>query len=118
MECIRIKNLDRYKGEKVEINGIIEKIEDHGGILFLEVSDLSFLARAVIIPDEEKAVAIAKNLKNGYLVRITGIVKESPQGSNALLCEIEVETLAIISARTRVENMIKIAKENNADCMP
>jgi aspartyl/asparaginyl-tRNA synthetase len=109
LEKVEILKLEQYIGGQVLISGIVEKIEDHGGILFLEIKDLSALASAVIIPDKEKAFAMAGNLKLGYLIEISGIVKKSPLTSQDFACEIEVENLAIISARTRIENMIKIA---------
>ncbi len=108
-ENVEIEKLGQYVGEQVRINGIVEKIQDHGGILFLEINDLSFLATAIVIPDKEKAFAMAKNIKKGYLVDISGVVKSCPLSGSGFECEVEVETLAIISARTRVENMIKIA---------
>ncbi len=108
-ENVEIEKLEQYVGQQVKISGIVEKIEDHGGILFLEIHDLSFLATAIVIPDKEKAFAMAKHIKTGYLVDISGVVKSCPLNGSGFECEIEVEALAIVSARTRVENMIKIA---------
>ena len=109
MQRIEIEKLQQYIGKQIKIGGIVERIEDHGGILFLELNDLSFLATAIVIPDKEIAFAMAKNLKKGYLVDVTGFVKSCPLSGNGFACEVEVETLAIVSARTRVENMIKVA---------
>ncbi len=109
MQRISIEKLEQYIGQQVRVEGIVEKIEDHGGILFLKINDLSFLANAVIIPDKEKAFLMAKNLKEGFWIEVAGVAKKGPLSSSENLCEIEVETLAILSARTRVENMIKIA---------
>ncbi len=109
VESIEIEKLQQYVGQQVRISGIVEKIEDHGGLLFLVINDLTFLASAIVIPDKEKVFSMAKNLKKGYLVDVTGVVKTCPLSGSESLCEIEVETLAILSARTRVENMIKIA---------
>lgn len=108
-ENVSIEKLEQYIGGQVMINGVVESLEDHGGILFLKLNDLSSSVNAVIIPDKEKAFTMAKNLKEGYLVEISGIVKKCPLSSVDFSCEIEVETLSILSARTRVENMIKIA---------
>jgi len=105
---VAIEKLEQYIGEQVKIGGIVEKIEDHGGILFLQINDLSFLTNAVVIPDKEIPFAMAKNLKEGYLVEITGVVKKCPLSSQGFPCEVEVEALSIVSARTRMENMIKI----------
>lgn len=109
VERVEIKNLEQYIGGQVRVRGIVEDVEDHGGILFLKISNLSFLANAVIIPDKEKVFAMAKNLKRGYLIDVSGLVKKGPLSSQDFSCEIEVETLAIVSARTRIENMIKIS---------
>ncbi|NTV40726.1 MAG: hypothetical protein HGA61_00405 [Candidatus Moranbacteria bacterium] len=109
-EYVELKNLEQYIGQQVRISGIVEEIEDHGGILFLNIRDLEFFIRALVIPDKERAFSVAKNIKRGYLVDLLGLVKKSPLSSNDFLCEIEVETLAIISARTRVANIIKIAE--------
>lgn len=109
MQRVEIEKLRQYIGKQVKIGGIVEKIEDHGGILFLELNDLSFLATAIVIPDKEVVFAMAKNLKEGYLVDVTGFVKSCPLSGNGFACEVEVETMAIVSARTRVENMLKIA---------
>ena len=64
-----------------------------------------------MIPDKERVFAMAQNLKQGYLVEITGVVKSCPLSAQGFLCEVEVETLAILSARTRLKNMVKIAEE-------
>jgi asparaginyl-tRNA synthetase len=111
LEKIAIEKLEQYVGQQIRIGGIVEKIEDHGGILFLQINDLSFLANAVVIPDKEIAFAMAKNLKEGYLIEVIGIVKKCPLSSQGPPYEIEVETLSIVSARTRMENMIKIVRK-------
>ncbi|HBI34469.1 MAG TPA: hypothetical protein DEA43_01020 [Candidatus Moranbacteria bacterium] len=109
---IEIEKLEQYKGKQVKVRGIVEKIEDHGGILFLEISHSSSLAKAIIIPDRENVFLVAKNIKKGYIVEMVGFVKECPLSNGHALCEVDVEMLSIISARTRLENMIKIAREN------
>jgi len=108
IENVEIVNLQKYISGQVRISGLVEKIEDHGGILFLEINDLSALANAMLIPDKEKAFAMASNLKPGYLVEIFGTVKQCPLSARGFCCEVEVETLSIVSARSRMENMLKL----------
>lgn len=91
-------------GARVKVSGIVSKIENHGGLLFIDVKDKGNLIRALIIPDNRNAREMSKKIAKGHLVEIEGIVKECPVSTQDVAAlhgniEIEVEKISIISAR-------------------
>jgi aspartyl-tRNA synthetase len=91
-------------GAKVKVSGIVKGIQNHGGLLFISIKDGSYLIKALVIPDNEYAYAMARKTEKGFLVGIEGVVKECPASARSTASErkeieIEVERMSIISAR-------------------
>jgi aspartyl-tRNA synthetase len=74
--------------------GWVHRRRDHGGVIFIDLRDRAGLAQVVVDPDNEKAFAIAEDIRNEFCVRITGLVRLRPQGtSNPELKSGEIEIL-------------------------
>ncbi|MBU4609895.1 aspartate--tRNA ligase [Achromobacter sp. GG226] len=84
-----------HLGQTVTLFGWVHRRRDHGGIIFIDLRDREGLAQIVCDPDEPVSFAVAERLRNEFCVRITGVVRERPQGTvNADLKSGEVEILA------------------------
>jgi len=65
----------------VEINGWVHRRRDHGGLIFLDVRDRDGLMQVVIDPAESAAFAPAETLRSEDVVRVRGVVRMRPTGT-------------------------------------
>src|SRR5690554_452477 len=83
-----------HLGQTVTLFGWVHRRRDHGGVIFIDMRDRAGLAQVVFDPDNEQAFAIAEKLRNEFCVRITGLVRERPEGTvNTELASGAVEIL-------------------------
>ena len=79
-------------GSTVTLTGWVDRRRDHGGIAFIDLRDASGIAQVTIREE------VAHELRNEYCLKVTGVVRERPEGNaNAALAtgEIEVEADSI-----------------------
>lgn len=82
-----IKNV----GEKVTLNGWVQKVRNLGGVIFIDLRDRSGIMQLVVRP-ESSSYEVASNLKNEYVIKVTGeIVAREKANSNIPTGEIEVD---------------------------
>ncbi|WP_196141021.1 aspartate--tRNA ligase [Aliikangiella sp. G2MR2-5] len=67
------------EGESVKIAGWIHQQRDLGGLAFLQVRDRSGIIQVAIDPDQEELLAIAKKLRNEFVVSVEGQIRNRPQ---------------------------------------
>lgn len=80
--------------QEVELCGWVNRRRDHGGVIFIDLRDREGLAQVVFDPDREESFAIADAVRNEYVLRVTGRVRQRPQGTiNPELPTGEVEVL-------------------------
>ena len=85
----------RFLGQSVTVYGWVHRRRDHGGVIFVDLRDREGLLQIVCDPDNATTFALAETLRNEYVLRVTGIVRERPAGTvNANLVSGEVEVLA------------------------
>ena len=75
-------------GSTVTLAGWVDRRRDHGGIAFIDVRDSSGIAQATIREE------VAHELRNEYCIRVTGFVRELPEGNanpSVATGEVEVE---------------------------
>ncbi len=78
-------------GENVEINGWVNRRRNHGGLIFIDLRDRDGIAQAVFDP-ADGAFAEAEKLRNEDVIRVRGIVRARPAGTeNPRLTTGEVE---------------------------
>ncbi len=82
-------------GATVTINGWVHRRRDHGGVIFIDLRDRAGLVQVVVDPDVADAFAIAEHVRSEYVLAISGIVRDRPQGTvNPNMVSGEIEILA------------------------
>jgi aspartyl-tRNA synthetase len=95
-------------GASVSVAGWVHRRRDHGGVIFVDLRDREGLVQIVCNPDAKEVFAVAEKLRNEFVVRVTGTVRERPVGTvNAQLATGRIEIVA-----TAVELL------NRADPLP
>ena len=84
-----------HLGQRVEINGWVDRRRDHGGLTFLDVRDRWGTVQVTFNPQSAPAAhGMAGQVRNEYVVRVAGTVQRRPSGSeNARLSTGKVEIL-------------------------
>jgi aspartyl-tRNA synthetase len=82
-------------GQQVAVAGWVQRRRDHGGVIFVDLRDREGLVQVVCNPDAPAVFATAEKLRNEFVVRITGTVRERPAGTvNPNLASGRVEIVA------------------------
>jgi aspartyl-tRNA synthetase len=82
-------------GQPVAVAGWVHRRRDHGGVIFVDLRDREGLVQIVCNPDAAEVFANAEKLRNEFVVRIEGKVRERPAGTvNANLASGRVEIVA------------------------
>jgi len=59
----------------------VNRRRDHGGVIFIDLRDRSGLVQVVFNPELADAFALAEQVRNEYVLRITGTVRRRPEGT-------------------------------------
>ncbi|PZS27588.1 MAG: Asp-tRNA(Asn)/Glu-tRNA(Gln) amidotransferase GatCAB subunit C, partial [Pseudonocardiales bacterium] len=79
-----------HAGQSVTLAGWIATRRDHGGVTFIDLRDASGVAQVVL-----REAGLAHNLRNEWVVAVTGEVRERPAGNvNPVIPTGEVEVIA------------------------
>lgn len=85
----------KYLGQTISICGWVHRRRDHGGVIFIDLRDREGLVQVVCDPDRAETFQVANGLRNEFVVRIEGKVRERPAGTvNSNLVSGEIEVLA------------------------
>lgn len=85
----------KYLGQTVSLCGWVHRRRDHGGVIFIDLRDREGLVQVVCDPDRAETFQVANSLRNEFVVRIEGKVRERPAGTvNSNLVSGEIEVLA------------------------
>ena len=96
----------RHLDQTVTVCGWAHRRRDHGGVIFIDLRDREGLLQIVCDPDDPEMFKIAENVRNEFVLRVTGRVRPRPPGTvNTNLRSGEIEVLAksleiLNSART------------------
>ena len=86
-------------GERVELRGWLNRRRDFGGLVFLDVRDRFGVTQVVFNPEHQAAAhAAASDVRNEYVVRVSGTVRRRPAGTEnpkLVTGEIEIDGDAI-----------------------
>jgi aspartyl-tRNA synthetase len=78
----------------VTLCGWNHRRRDHGGVIFIDLRDREGLAQIVCDPDRPEMFRIAEDVRNEYVLKVTGKVRRRPAGTeNANLASGEIEIL-------------------------
>jgi aspartyl-tRNA synthetase len=67
-------------GEKISVSGWVNTRRDHGGLIFIDLRDHTGIVQLVINPDSPEAFALAEELRDEFVVRVNGVVREREGG--------------------------------------
>ena len=100
METVIIKNLGKYSGEEVKINGWVYNTRSVGKIWFLILRDGSGLLQCVVVDGEcdSESFNLEQDLNQEDSVTITGLVKKEPRAVGGF--ELSVKTISIVNHTT------------------
>src|SRR3989344_5691705 len=117
MERTLIKDLKDKVGEQVKIQGWISVRRDQGKMVFFDFRDRSGSVQGVVLPTEELAMAVAKEVRAEYVVSATGLVNKRPEKNINLDVmngdvELQVQALEILS---KAEIPFELGSEVNLD---
>ncbi len=85
----------KHLTQTITVHGWVHRRRDHGGVIFIDLRDREGLLQIVCDPDNPATLQTAEKLRNEFVVRVTGKVRERPPGTvNANLISGEVEVLA------------------------
>ncbi|MFM9920246.1 aspartate--tRNA ligase [Lacisediminihabitans sp. H27-G8] len=87
-------------GTEVTLSGWVARIRNHGGVAFIDLRDSSGIAQVTF---RDAQVATADSLRVESCVKITGIVRERPEGNvNSAIAsgevEVEATSLTVLAA--------------------
>lgn len=102
MERTIIKDLPQMIGQTVEVKGWADTVREHGKLIFIEIRDVSGTVQTVVTAKNEENFATAKEITKESSIRISGIVKPRPEGtenknSPAGSVEIKIDELEILN---------------------
>ncbi|MDE2292003.1 MAG: aspartate--tRNA ligase, partial [Elusimicrobia bacterium] len=89
-------------GKSVRLSGWVHARRDHGGLYFFDLRDRTGLAQVVANPQRPEVFKTAEDLGSEYVVRVCGVVRARPAGSeNPELptgaVEVEAESLEVLN---------------------
>ncbi|MFA9429223.1 aspartate--tRNA ligase [Egicoccus sp. AB-alg2] len=109
-----------HAGESVTVAGWVDTRRDHGGVAFLDLRDRSGILQVVADPEASEALEAAHRVRTEWVVKVTGTVRERPEGMrNQRLATGDVELAAtsievLSEAQTPpfpVEDDVEVAEE-------
>jgi aspartyl-tRNA synthetase len=84
----------QHLGQTVALCGWVHRRRDHGGVIFIDLRDRAGLVQIVFDPDAADSFAIAESVRSEYVLRIEGIVRDRPEGTqNANMSTGQIEVL-------------------------
>lgn len=63
-------------GQSISVSGWVHARRDHGGLIFIDLRDHTGLLQLVINPEATDAFAAAEGVRDEFVVRVTGTVRE------------------------------------------
>jgi aspartyl-tRNA synthetase len=86
---------EKLVGQEVSVAGWVHRRRDHGGVIFVDLRDREGLLQIVFDPDAAEVFAEAERLRNEFVIRVRGRLRERPAGTvNINLRSGRVELLA------------------------
>ncbi|MFC1984135.1 aspartate--tRNA ligase [Chloroflexota bacterium] len=86
----------RHVGTEVTLAGWVDRRRDHGGLIFIDLRDREGMVQVVFNPETSQSChAIANEMRNEYVVRVSGEVALRPPGTeNPKMPTGDVEVIA------------------------
>ncbi len=82
--------------QEVDLCGWVHRRRDHGGVIFIDLRDHEGLVQVVFDPDRAEIFAMAEQVRNEFVLRVSGRVRHRPEGTiNPEMKTGEIEVLAL-----------------------
>jgi len=98
MEKYKYYNIKNV-GETVTLNGWVSKVRNLGGLIFIDLRNRTGIMQVVVRP-ENKYYDVACELRNEYVIKVTGKIVERESKNDKLATgeiEVEVDSLELIN---------------------
>lgn len=98
MEKFKTYNIKNV-GEIVTVSGWVSKVRNLGGLIFIDLRNRTGIMQVIVRPENEN-YGIACELKNEYVIKVTGKIVERESKNDKLATgeiEVEVENLELIN---------------------
>ncbi len=98
-----IGDLSGKAGETVTINGWVDVRRDQGKLVFFDFRDMSGTVQGVVLPGDEALMTAAKEVRNEFVVSVSGIVNKRPEKNvqadkiNGDI-ELEIKSIEVLNA--------------------
>jgi len=106
-------------GKEVRLNGWVQRIRDHGGLIFIDLRDRTGVCQTVIDPNHSpEAFNMAEGIRNEFVLEITGLVRLRPEGTenpNLPTGEVELQVTDIEILNTAKTPPFPIADNVDVD---
>lgn len=102
MQRILSTDTTQHIGHTISVSGWVNSRRDHGGLIFIDLRDHTGIVQLVINPEQAEAFGLAEHVRDEYVLRASGVVKERDEGlRNPNIptggIEIVVETLEVLN---------------------
>jgi nondiscriminating aspartyl-tRNA synthetase len=112
-----IKDLHTKVGEAAKVQGWVSVRRDQGKMVFFDFRDRSGSVQGVVLPSEELAIAVAKEVRPEYVVTVSGLVNKRPEKNinpDVLNGDLELQVQAI-EILAKAEVPFELGSELNLD---
>ncbi|MEW5973113.1 MAG: aspartate--tRNA ligase [Pseudomonadota bacterium] len=87
---------EQLDGQTVTLTGWVNRRRDHGGVIFVDLRDREGIVQVVFDPDRPEMFALAEQVRNEFVLRVTGRVRPRPAGTeNPNLISGKIEVLGL-----------------------
>ena len=96
MKRTQIKNISAQEIDSTFIiSGWVERVRDHGGVIFFDIRDASGLMQVVVEPDDQALFKKSESIRMSFVLEITGSLRKRPEGTvNESLSSGELELVS------------------------
>ncbi len=95
---IYTNELSAKVGESIVLAGWVHVRRDQGKMVFFDLRDMKGFVQCVVLPNHAEAIAVAKEMRPEWVVRVEGIVNKRPEKNvnpNIPSGDVELEVTAI-----------------------
>jgi len=68
-------------GREIVLQGWVQRIRDHGGLIFIDLRDREGVVQAVVNPEDTEVFGIAEGIRPEFVLEIKGKVEPRPEGT-------------------------------------
>ena len=113
MKRIRVKELEKYIGKEVKVQGFLHEIRNQSKVKFILLRELSGIIQCVSLPESKTFEEVAKISKES-VIEIKGIVKKEKQAISGI--EIQIKEISVLS--TAEELPIQVVEKGKEAALP